>query len=124
MHVAGPIEGGTDGSTWRIEHDVYGCETRVVVEQESPTDLGAGSSVQRVDRVRAGVAPQEPGRAWVESMTDVEVTWPEVAARSVASVELRSDAETYTFDLRLDVFENGEPLTTRRWRTVTPRRLQ
>ena len=26
-----PVEGGTEGSTWRIEHDVYGRETRVVV---------------------------------------------------------------------------------------------
>ena len=38
--------------------------------------------------------------------------------------ELRSDAETYTFDLRLDVYENGELLRTRTWQSVTPRKLQ
>ena len=57
-------------------------------------------------------------------MTDVEVAWPEVTARSVANVELRSDAETYMFDLRLDVYENGELLRTRTWQSVTPRKLQ
>ena len=124
VHVAGPVEGGTEGSTWRIEHDVYGRETRVVVEQESSADLGDGSGVQRADRVTAGVAPEAPGRAWVESMTDVEVVWPEVTARSVANVELRSDAETYVFDLRLDVYENGQLLRTRTWQSVTPRKLQ
>jgi hypothetical protein len=56
-------------------------------------------------------------------MTDVEVAWPEVTARSVANVKLRSDAETYTFDLRLDVYENGELLRTRTWRSETPRGL-
>ena len=120
VHVAGPAEGGTEGSAWRIERDVYGRETRVVVEQRSGGD---GSSVKRLDRVGAGVAPEEPGRAWVESMTDVEVAWPEVTARSVANVKLRSDAETYTFDLRLDVYENGELLRTRTWRSETPRGL-
>ena len=80
--------------------------------------------MQRTDRVRAGVAPHDPGRAWVESETDVEVAWPEVTARTVAHVELRSDAETYTFDLRLDVYENGELLRTRTWQSVTPRKLQ
>ena len=120
VHVAGPAEGGTEGSAWRIERDVYGRETRVVVEQRSGGD---GSSVKRLDRVGAGVAPEEPGRAWVESMTDVEVAWPEVTARSVANVKLRSDAETYTFDLRLDVYENGELLRTRTWRSATPRGL-
>jgi uncharacterized protein len=124
VHMDGSTAGGGDGATWRIEHDVYGREARVVVGQESRADLADGSHVQRTDRVRAGVALHEPGRAWVESETDVEVAWPEVTARTVAHVELRSDAETYTFDLRLDVYENGELLRTRTWQAVTPRMLQ
>ena len=57
-------------------------------------------------------------------MTDVEVVWPEVTARSVADLTLRSNAESYSFDLRLDVYENGELLRTRAWQSVTPRKLQ
>ena len=124
VHIDGGTDGGGDGATWRIEHDVYGREARVVVGQESRADLAEGSHMQRTDRVRAGVAPHDPGRAWVESETDVEVAWPEVTARTVAHVELRSDAETYIFDLRLDVYENGELLRTRTWQSVTPRKLQ
>ena len=124
VHIDGGTDGGGDGATWRIEHDVYGREARVVV--------GAGVA----GRPRGGVAhaahgscsrrrrAARPGRAWVESETDVEVAWPEVTARTVAHVELRSDAETYTFDLRLDVYENGELLRTRTWQSVTPRKLQ
>lgn len=124
VHIDGGTDSGGAGATWRIERDVYGHETRVVIEQQSRADLAGGSRVQRMDRVRAGVAPHDPGRAWVESETDVEVAWPEVTARTVAHVELRSDAETYTFDLRLDVYENGGLLRTRTWQSVAPRKLQ
>jgi hypothetical protein len=47
-----------------------------------------------------------------------------VTARSVARLELRSDPSAYVFDLVLEVYENGEPLATRRWETVTQRKLQ
>jgi uncharacterized protein len=124
VHIDGGTDGGGAGAAWRIEHDIYGCETRVVIEQESRADLAESSRMQRTDRVRAGVAPHEPGRAWVESETDVEVAWPEVTVRTVAHVELRSDAETYAFELRLDVYENGELLRTRTWQSATPRKLQ
>ena len=121
VHVAGPA-GGTEGTGWRIEHDVYGRETRVVVESASEARL-EGATVRRRDEVRAGVVPHDPARAFAESQTDVEVAWPEVTARAVARVELRSDAERFWFDLRLDVFEDGEPLRTRTWRSDTPRGL-
>jgi len=121
VHVAGPA-GGTEGTGWRIEHDVYGRETRVVVESASEARL-EGSTVRRRDEVRAGVIPHDPARAFAESQTDVEVAWPDVTARAVARVELRSDAERFLFDLRLDVFEDGEPLRTRTWRSDTPRGL-
>jgi predicted acyl esterase len=121
VHVAGPA-GGTAETAWRIEHDVYRRETRVAVESESLAELET-ATVRRRDEVRAGVVPHDPARAFAESSTDVQVAWPEVTARAVARVELRSDAESFAFDLRLDVYENGAPLRTRRWESSRPRGL-
>ena len=57
-------------------------------------------------------------------MADEEIAQPEVTARAVARLVLRSDESTYRFDLTLDVFEDGRPLKTRSWQMETPRRLQ
>jgi hypothetical protein len=121
VHVTGPA-GGTEGTGWRIEHDVYERETRVVVESASEARL-EGATVRRRDEVMAGVSPHDPARAFAESQTDVEVAWPEVTARAIARVELRSNSERFGFDLRLDVFEDGVPLRTRTWRSERPRGL-
>jgi hypothetical protein len=65
-----------------------------------------------------------PGIASVEATTESEVAWPEVTARAVARLELRSDAASYLFDLALEVFENDRPIASRRWERVVPRMLQ
>ena len=57
-------------------------------------------------------------------MADEELVWPEVTARAVARLVLRSDETTYRFDLTLEVFEDGRPLATRSWQRETPRALQ
>ena len=122
--VPGRLADRSSTATWLIEHDVYRRETRVTTDSPSHTALDGGGHAHREERVRAGVTPHEPGNAWVESLGDAEVAWPEVTARAVANLTLRSDAETYTFDLRLEVFENGEPLAQREWHRVVPRKLQ
>ena len=111
-------------ASWRIEHDVYEREKRVIVEMRSETLLEDGSRAVMSNRVRAGVKPATPGDAWVESTSDSEVEWPEVTARAIARLVLRSDATSYHFDLELEVFEDAQLLARRRWETVTPRLLQ
>jgi hypothetical protein len=113
-----------ENARWVIERDVYGRETRVVVTMRTVTDLGGGSQATYADRVCAGVDPERPGHAYVDSMADEEIVWPEVTARAVARLVLRSDETTYRFDLTLDVFEDGRPLKTRTWQIETPRALQ
>ena len=111
-------------ASWRIERDVYAGETRVVVESDVVTPLAHGGSARMCDRVAVGVLPHEPGAAWVESTTDSQVEWPEVTARAVARLVLRTDPETWFFDLALEVYENGEPIRERRWQSTVPRLLQ
>jgi predicted acyl esterase len=109
---------------WRIEHDIYGSETRVAVHQLSTSAIPDRWSAWRTEDVVAGVRPLSPGDAWVESADETEITWPEVTARAHARLRLESDPTTYRFDLNLDVYENDELIRTRRWQTTTPRKLQ
>ena len=122
--VPGRLDGVGEGATWLIEHDVYRRETRVTVHGTVHNELADGGFARHDDRVRAGVSPHEPGNAWVESTAEYEVRWPQVTARTVADLTLRSDAGTYVFDLMLEVFENGEPLARREWHSTVARKLQ
>ena len=98
--VPGRLDGVGEGATWLIERDVYRRETRVTVHGTVHNELADGGFARHDDRVRAGVTPHEPGNAWVESTAEYEVRWPQVTARTVADLTLRSDAGTYVFDLR------------------------
>jgi hypothetical protein len=109
---------------WRIEHDIYARETRVVVHQHSGGEVPGVSTWWRNEDVRVGINPFHPGTSWVESMDEAEVAFAEVTARAKARLELKSDATTYFFDLVLQVYENDELIRERRWRRETPRLLQ
>jgi hypothetical protein len=109
---------------WRIEHDIYARETRVVVHQHSGGEVPGVSTWWRNEDVRVGVNPFHPGTSWVESMDEAEVAFAEVTARAKARLELKSDATTYFFDLVLQVYEDDELIRERRWRRETPRLLQ
>jgi hypothetical protein len=121
--AAGP--GEDDGEVvWRIEHDVYARETRVVVDQRVTERLDDGTTITELEGGEVGVRAEEPGVAWVASRTDYEIAWSEVTARAHARLELRSDATTYRFELAVDVDEDGERLASRRWSRTVPRHLQ
>jgi uncharacterized protein len=109
---------------WRIEQDVYARQTRVVTHQNARNEVPGVSRSWRNEDVRVGVDPFEPGTAWVESTDETEIAYPEVTARAEARLVLRSDPTTYTFDLALRVFENGELVRERHWDKVVPRKLQ
>jgi uncharacterized protein len=110
--------------SWLIEHDVYARETRVVSHQLGTGVTSEGSPWWQLEDVRAVVRPFSPGTARVEGVSDTEIAWPEVTARARATLELRSDAARYFFDLGLEVFENGDLVRERHWESVVPRKLQ
>lgn len=60
----------------------------------------------------------------MEPSDETEITWPEVTARAHSRLRLTSEATTYAFDLDLDVYQDGEPIRSRHWHTVTTRKLQ
>ena len=110
--------------TWRIEHDVYARETRVVVDQHVIDRLDDATTITEIEGGVVGVRPEEPGIAWLGSHTDYEIAWPEVTARAHARMRLRTDATTCRWQLEVDVDENGERIASRRWSKEVPRELQ
>lgn len=109
---------------WQIEHDVYARQTRVHVQQSSPSSPDAVWPKLRTDEVVVGVKPLEPGIAFVECSASAQVIWPEVTALAKAHLVLKSDATRYLFDLTVQVFENDDLIATRHWESTTPRMLQ
>jgi predicted acyl esterase len=124
--AGGPDRPADDDSavTWRIEHDVYAREARVVVNQHVVDRPDERTAIAEIEGGVVGVRPEEPGIAWLESSTDYEIAWPEVTARAHARLRLRTDAATYRWELEVDVDEDGERLASRRWSRDVPRKLQ
>jgi uncharacterized protein len=119
-----PILPEDERPIWRIEHDVYARQARVLVHELTTDEEPGRWRSRNLEEVEAGVHPLTPGQAWVRSVSETEIAWPEVTARAEATLLLRSDPMTYTFDLRLEVHEDDQLIRERRWEIETPRRLQ
>ncbi|MBA3553047.1 MAG: hypothetical protein H0W27_09290, partial [Actinobacteria bacterium] len=123
---ASGARGATDQADrpgWRVEHDVLGRETRVVVEAGSRTDHpGGATSTERYEGT-AGVSTGDPGAAWVRGRSAFTLSWPEARVSTEARLSVESDARGWRVNLELDVTEDGEPKWSRRWRRTIPRRL-
>lgn len=121
-----PARGATDEAErpgWRIEHDVLGRETRVVMEAGSKTDHPGGAvSTERYEGT-AGVSTEDPGRAWVKGRSAFTLSWPEAHVSTEARLSVESDAKEWRVNLELDVADGGEQKWSRRWKRTIPRRF-
>lgn len=71
-----------------------------------------------------GVHRDQPGDAWATGSVWFELVWPEATVRTRSRGELRTDSDTWHLTLELEVLQDGEPVTGRRWERHVPRRLQ
>lgn len=117
-------DGLDEGVTWRVEEDLLGHETRVVVDYGGEETLENGVRSTSRNTGAVGVSTRDPGDAWARGSCTYELEWPEVTARAVGRGELRSDAATWSLALELEVFEDGELRWQRRWDRTVPRHLQ
>jgi uncharacterized protein len=113
---------------WRIEHDILGRETRVVIGHDyeaetegSPDDLVAASVSKKGE---AGVSTVDPGRSWARGEAAYEVEWEQVAVRTEARSELVSDAHSYRFVIEVRAREEAGIEWSRRWERSWPRNHQ
>lgn len=108
---------------WRVEHDVLGRETRVVIEHGAENALeGGGLSIERY-RGETGVSTVDPGSAWAQGRASFTLEWPEVTVGTEARTVLRSDATAWHVEIELDVSEGGRIRWQRRWARRLPRNL-
>lgn len=109
-------------SEWRVTDDVIAGSREATARYGGRSEPGDGEPrVASTYGGTVGVSPSEPGTAWSESVTDLEVTFPEVTARSTATSRLRSDAAAYHLWIELVVREDGQERWRRTWERSFPR---
>ncbi|MDQ2983660.1 MAG: CocE/NonD family hydrolase [Actinomycetota bacterium] len=110
---------------WRIEQDVLGRETRAVIEHGADYPAEHGAQVEERYNGTVGVSTEDPGSAWARATSSYRIAWPEADCRTEASLELRSDADTYRVVVEVRAEERAKAWThERRFERVIPRRLQ
>ncbi|CAN5691537.1 CocE/NonD family hydrolase [soil metagenome] len=108
---------------WRVDHDVIGKETRVVIDNGAASDLEVGGHLTEAYFGVAGVSCEDPGKAYAEGRSAFALRWPEATVGAEARARLTSDAEHFHLEVRLEVTEDGHRRWSRRWDESFPRRL-
>ena len=105
---AAPPEGEQPPLVWRFEEDVIGREVRAVTSSGSsyvgPYDAHISESYEG----SVGVSTAEPGVATAHGRTDYRISWPEADVRTEATIEVRSDPESYHVVVEATAEEIGE----------------
>jgi putative CocE/NonD family hydrolase len=116
---------GDDDWRWEIVEDVVGRERRAVATYggTEPADGDVPAMRSRYGGT-VGVSIDDPGRAWADGETDLEVAFPEATCRAWSRVRMDSDAETYRVTIELVVSEDGQERWHRSWERSFPRDLQ
>jgi hypothetical protein len=115
---------------WRIEHDVLGRERRAVVSHGSSYDGEAGARIDERYDGAVGVSLADPGAAWARATSRYVIRWPEADCATEATLDLRSDADSYHVVVELVAEELSDDVQTgigrrqRRFERTIPRRLQ
>ena len=110
---------------WRIERDITGRESRVVVAYGGPTEAEGGApKVEQSYGGSLGVSTEDPGRAWSEGHASYTLHFPEATVTAEARSRIESDAQAYHLRLEIDTAEDGEPRWSRRFERRIPRNLQ
>jgi predicted acyl esterase len=119
--------------TWEVRDDVAERIRRVVIDHGGVRGQGSRSAfasptenAEVFDRYRGevGVRWDDPGDAWAVGGTTYELSWPEVTVRTESRGSLRTDRDTWSLELELEVYEDGQLLRRRTWERTLPRHLQ
>jgi putative CocE/NonD family hydrolase len=114
-----------DAWRWEIVEDVVGRERRAVATYggDEPAD-GDVPAIRSRYGGTVGVSIDDPGLAWADGETDLEIAFPEATCRAWSRVRMDSDASTYRVAIELVVSEDGQERWRRSWERTFPRDLQ
>jgi hypothetical protein len=118
---SGPAPDEAEGVDWRIEHDVLHRETRAVTRYGGTYDGLHGATVTDDYRGEVGVSVVDPAQSWARGRSAYLIEWPEGSARTEATLEVTSDADTFEVTMRLRVHDGDDELADRTWHMSLPR---
>jgi hypothetical protein len=110
-------------AVWRLEHDLAQERKRVVIAQDSTSDLEVGGRLREELSGHVEVSGCDPGDASAEGRATYTVEWPEATVGADARLSVHSDPGTFHVVLELDLTEGDERRWTRRWERAYPRAL-
>ena len=82
-------------TVWVIEEDQLEHETRAVTSYGSIYEAPFGAHCEEHYEGAVGVSLDDPALAWARATTTYRITWPEADVRTVARLDMRSNATTY-----------------------------
>lgn len=103
-----PRETGAGAAPWQVVHDVLEDQYRLVLFQ------GDGEM---------GVSHRDPARGWVQAKKTLSARRPGCEIESEATGSLTSDAGSFTMNLALNVYLNGNLYFQKHWSSTVPRQL-
>jgi hypothetical protein len=110
---------------WEVRDDVVARTRRVAIDHGGVRGQAAlGCETFDAYGGEVGVSRDDPAQAWGTGGTTFELAWPEVTVRCESRGTLRTDRETWSLELELDVYEDGALIRQRRWERTVPRHLQ
>jgi uncharacterized protein len=111
------------GVEWRIEHDILARETRVVTRYGGSYSGEHGAVVTDDYRGELGVSTVDPANAWARGSASFEIAWPDVTARSEATLAVTSTANHFDVTIELVVHDHGHEFARRSWTSRILRQL-
>jgi predicted acyl esterase len=119
-----PSEPGGPPTTWTIERDVLGRETRCVISHGSDYEAEEVARVEERYEGAVGVSTRDPGEAWARATARYVIRWPDAEVATEARLDFRSDAEAYHVVVEViaeDLGEGGIGRHERRFERRIPR---
>ena len=111
----GPETDQREGATWTVTHDVLGDTTAATTRYGGRYDGAHGARIVDDYQGEVGVSTVDPGIAWARGVSTYEIAWPDVVARTEATLDVRSAGPRLTADIALRVWADDEPFAERRW---------
>lgn len=108
---------------WKVEHDLLGRQTRVVIEHGSDTVLEDGAFSTERYSGETTVSTTNPAHASARGRARFTLDWPEASVTSEVRTLLESDETTWHLTIELDVSEGRDLRWQRRWERRFPRHL-
>jgi hypothetical protein len=97
---------------------------RFTLGREESVEMSDGSLVETTFRqLEVTVSEDKPETNCMTARAEATMTWPEIQATVTADLTITGTANTFDFDLKVEVFNGERPTATKTWKETIPRKL-